>query len=123
MSRAVSRQDKPTVRARRRRPPSSLRPALGQAREPSASVDLARAFELAAFVESASDAVVGVSPAGSITGWGEGARRLFGYTRAQAVGQPITMLAPADRREEPHALLARALSGERVEPVETERVA
>jgi putative two-component system response regulator len=58
-----------------------------------------------------------------ITGWGEGAKRLFGYTRAQALGQPITMLAPADRGEEPGALIDRALAGERIERIETERVA
>lgn len=120
MARAVSRQDKPTIRARERRPASRPRPAVGRSGE--SSIDLARAFELAAFVESASDAVVGVSATGSITGWGEGAERLFGYTRAQALGKPITMLAPADRSEEPSALLERVLSGERIERLETERV-
>ena len=121
MSGAVSRQDKPAGRARERRPASRSRSATPRAGE--GSEDLARAFELAAFVESASDAVVGVSAERVITGWGEGAKRLFGYTRAQALGQPITMLAPADRGEEPGALIDRALAGERIERIETERVA
>lgn len=34
------------------------------------SIYLGRAFELAALLESTSDAVVGVSPDGLITGWG-----------------------------------------------------
>ncbi len=121
MARAVSRQEKPTVTARERRPASRPRRAIGPASE--SSTDLTRAFELAAFVESASDAVVGVSTTGVITGWGDGAERLLGYTRAEALGQPITMLAPCDRRDEPGVLLKRALSGERVERLETERVA
>jgi len=121
MSRAVSRQDQPAVRARRRRPAGRPRPASRQTRE--SSLDLARAFDLAAFVESATDAVVGVSAAGVITGWGDGAQRLFGYTRAEALGKPITMLVPADRLDEPWAFLELAMSGERVEQIETERVA
>jgi putative two-component system response regulator len=121
MSGAVSRQDKPAGGARERRTASRSRPATRRASESSA--DLARAFELAAFVESASDAVVGVCAAGEITGWGKGAKRLFGYTPAEALGQPITMLAPADRDEEPGALIARALAGEHIERIETERVA
>lgn len=67
--------------------------------------------------------MVGVSAAGSITGWGEGAKRLFGYSQAEALGQSITLLVPANRVQEPGALIERALSGERVERLETERVA
>jgi PAS domain S-box-containing protein len=121
MSRALSRQGKPASRSRTRH--ASARPRPAQRPSSEGPTDLARAFELAAFIESASDAVVGVSPAGQITGWGEGASRLFGYSAAEALGQPITVLAPADRAQEPGALLERALSGERVERVETERVA
>jgi putative two-component system response regulator len=119
MSRAVSRQDKPVGRSRARyaagRPRAARRASEG-------STDFARAFELAAFIESASDAVVGISMEGLITGWGKGARLLFGYSRAEALGQPVAMLAPADLAHEPGALIERALSGERVERVETERV-
>jgi len=121
MSRTVPRQGKPASRRRTRHTTDRPRPATGRA--PESSTDLARAFELAAFIESASDAVVGVSPAGQITGWGDGASRLFGYPAAEALGQPIAMLAPADRADEPGALIERALSGERIERVETERVA
>lgn len=117
---SVSRQDKPASRNRARR--SAGRPRSAPLRTADDSPDLARAFELAAFIESASDAVVGVSAAGLITGWGEGATRLFGYSRAEVLGQHVTVLAPADRAGEPGALIKRALSGERIEPVETERV-
>src|ERR1700734_681825 len=99
MPRAVSPQGKPLGRSRTRHRSGSARPSTRHTTD--ASTDLTRAFELAALIESASDAVVGVSPAGAITGWGAGATRLFGYSRAQALGQPVAMLAPADRVREP----------------------
>ncbi len=37
--------------------------------------------------------------AGVITDWNAGAQRLFGWTRAQAIGQPSNMLIPARNRE------------------------
>jgi putative two-component system response regulator len=86
------------------------------------SSDLERAFELAALVESATDAVVGVSPAGVITRWGKGATRLFGYKQSEALGKPIKMLAPAHRATEPSTLIERVRAGERIEQIETERV-
>ena len=87
------------------------------------STDLERALELAALIESSSDAVVGVSPAGLIVSWNEGAERLFGYSRAEAVGRHVTMLSPPERAEETSELLARVLADDRVERVETERIA
>jgi PAS domain S-box-containing protein len=86
-------------------------------------MDLARAFELAALIESSSDAVVGISAAGVITGWGDGAQRLFGYEQAEVLGRSIKLIVPPDRFEEPAALIALAMSGERVERFETRRVA
>jgi len=92
-------------------------------RTPDGPAELARAFELAALLECSSDAVAGISAAGVITGWGEGATRLFGYSPAEALGQPVKMIVPDDRIDEPQELLARALGGERIERLETTRVA
>ena len=64
-----------------------------------------------------------MSPTGLITSWGEGAVRLFGYSRAEALGQCVTMLAPTDRAEEAGTLVKRVLTGERLERIETERIA
>ncbi len=86
------------------------------------SIYLGRAFELAALLESTSDAVVGVSPDGLITGWGEGARRLFGYSVAEVLGREIAILAPAERSLEARGLIERVMSGARIERVETTRV-
>jgi putative two-component system response regulator len=84
--------------------------------------DFERALEIASLLETASDAVIGVAPDGTITSWGSGAKRLFGYSLEEACGQSIALIAPPDRAAEPHAFLRRVLDGERIEQAETERV-
>ena len=86
------------------------------------SAELQRALELATLIESASDAVVGVSPEGIITSWGEGAERLLGYSPAETVGMHVTMLAPPDRRSEAAMIRDYSLRGERIERMETQRM-
>jgi PAS domain S-box-containing protein len=79
------------------------------------------AQQLAAIVESSTDAIVSKNLDGVIQTWNDGARRLFGYTRAEAVGKPITLLIPPDRQDEEPRILAKIRSGERVEHFETVR--
>ena len=76
---------------------------------------------LAAIVQSSDDAIIGKSLDGIVTSWNEGARRLFGYTAEEMVGQPIARLIPGDRLEEEPDILARLRRGERVEHFETVR--
>lgn len=52
---------------------------------------------LAAIVEFSEDAIVSKDLNGIITTWNAGAERLLGYSEDEAVGQPVTMLIPADR--------------------------
>jgi len=77
----------------------------------------------AALFEFATDAVVCVSPNGTIESWNDGAEKLFGYTREEAVGRELTMLCAPQRAPEAKRHLARASAGEPVENVEIERVA
>jgi PAS domain S-box-containing protein len=77
---------------------------------------------LAAIVESSEDAIIGKTLDAVITDWNAGAERMYGYTAAEAVGQSIAMLAPADRPDELPALMARLRRGERIAHFETERV-
>jgi two-component system, NtrC family, sensor kinase len=51
---------------------------------------------LQAITGSVLDAIVMMDPGGFITYWNQAAERLFGYSRAEAVGQPLhALLAPA----------------------------
>ena len=56
--------------------------------------------EMAAIVECSDDAIFSTSPAGTITSWNRGAERLYGYSAEEAVGSPVTLLAPPERHEE-----------------------
>ena len=79
------------------------------------------AARLAAIVESSDDAIIGETLAGEITSWNAGAERLYGYDAAEAMGRPVSMLVPPERREELSDLLASVAAGERVSNLETTR--
>ena len=83
--------------------------------------DEARA-QLAAIVESSQDAIISKTTKGIIRSWNAAAERLFGYTAEEAIGQPITLIIPADRQGEEHLIIERVLRGERVDHFETVRV-
>jgi PAS domain S-box-containing protein len=76
---------------------------------------------LAAIVQSSDDAIVGKTLSGIVTSWNEGARRLFGYTTNEMVGEPLLRLIPPDRLDEEPTILERLRRGERVEHFETVR--
>jgi PAS domain S-box-containing protein len=78
---------------------------------------------LAAIVESSDDAIVSKTLEGIIRTWNVGAKRLFGYTASEVVGQPITIIIPPERLDEERAILERLRRGERVDHFETVRVA
>jgi PAS domain S-box-containing protein len=80
------------------------------------------AGELVAIFESSSDAIVGWTLQGIFSSWNPGAERLYGYTAAEAVGQPIERILPADRRDELRTIVDRIRQGERIEPFETVRL-
>jgi PAS domain S-box-containing protein len=80
-------------------------------------------FLHAAIVESSQDAIVSKNLDGIIITWNAAAQRLFGYSEAEAVGQPITLLIPEDRRDEENQFLQRLKAGGRVEHSETVRIA
>jgi PAS domain S-box-containing protein len=76
---------------------------------------------LAAIVESSDDAIVSKDLNGIVTSWNRGAERMFGYTAAEAVGQPIAIIAAPDRLDEMPRILAQIRQGQRVDHFETRR--
>jgi len=77
---------------------------------------------LAAVVDSSDDAIITKTLDGTITSWNASARRLLGYTAAEIIGQPITVLIPPDRWEEERDIIQNLRAGRHIEHYETVRV-
>jgi PAS domain S-box-containing protein len=77
---------------------------------------------LASIVESSDDAIISENLEGNIVSWNQGAEHIFGFSEAEAVGQPITILIPPELRQEEKTILQKARAGENVEHYETVRV-
>jgi PAS domain S-box-containing protein len=76
---------------------------------------------LVAIVESSEDAIIGKDLRGVVTSWNGGARKIFGYTSAEMIGQSIKILLPPDREHEEDEILGRIRLGETVDHIETQR--
>jgi PAS domain S-box-containing protein len=77
--------------------------------------------KLAAIVQFSDDAMISKTIDGTITSWNAGAERLFGFTAGEAIGQPIDLIVPGDRREEEAGIMRRLTAGERVDHFDTVR--
>jgi PAS domain S-box-containing protein len=78
---------------------------------------------MAMIVAASADAIVSSDMAGAIVSWNRAAERIFGYCAEEMIGRTSLAITPADRAEESIALKERARHGERVDYVETIRVA
>jgi len=76
---------------------------------------------LAAIVEGTADAIFSRDLAGTILTWNSAAEVMYGYSAAEAIGQPVAMIVPPERRVELADILAKLERGERVEGMETTR--
>jgi two-component system, OmpR family, sensor histidine kinase VicK len=79
-------------------------------------------LELAAIVESSSDAIIARTLDGIITSWNAGAERLYGYSAAEAIGKPMAMLIPPELTGQLSENIEQIRRGERVPPYEAERM-
>jgi len=81
-----------------------------------------RAAWAAAIVDSSDDAIVSKTLDGIITSWNRAAERIFGWTAAEAVGRPISIVIPPEGLSEEEDVLARLRQGEKLEHFETVRM-
>lgn len=77
---------------------------------------------IAAIVESSDDAIVSKDLNGIIQSWNPGAQRIFGYSPAEAIGRPITIIIPPELQQEERDILDRLRKGERIDHFETVRL-
>lgn len=78
-------------------------------------------LRLAAIIDSADDAIASKDLNGIVSSWNEGASRMFGYSAAEMLGQPILRLIPEELRYEEDEILRKIRIGERIEHYETTR--
>ncbi|MBT2185631.1 PAS domain S-box protein [Sphingobium nicotianae] len=66
---------------------------------------------LAAIVQCANDAIIGMDLHGTVLSWNDAATRLLGHGAADMIGRPISRIIPYDRRREQEALLSSIRDG------------
>ncbi len=77
---------------------------------------------LSQVVETSEDAILTKSLDGIIRSWNRAAEEMYGFRAAEIIGEHISRIVPADRREELDGLLARMRRGDRVAHLETQRL-
>ena len=78
-------------------------------------------FRLAAIIDSADDAIVSKDLHGTITSWNAAASRMFGYSAAEMLGQPMRLLMPEELQHEEDEILRKIRAGEVTDHYETRR--
>jgi PAS domain S-box-containing protein len=78
---------------------------------------------LAAIVESSDDAIFGKTLDGTITTWNRAAEKIYGYRAEEIIGKSVSLLLPPDRLGEMQDMMEQLTSGQKVEHVETTRIA
>jgi two-component system sensor histidine kinase/response regulator len=85
-----------------------------------------QAEEISAFlisiVNSSEGAIIGNTLDGMIASWNRGAEKLYGYTAAEAIGKPISMLVPLNLNYELAKLLEQIKKGIHIDRYEMVRI-
>jgi PAS domain S-box-containing protein len=78
--------------------------------------------KLAAFVETSIDAIIGLDLKGVVSGWNLGAEMLFGYSREEMMGKPLSLLLPPDHPNEIEETIQKIKQGKDIKEFETVRL-
>ena len=76
---------------------------------------------LAAVIASSDDAILSMTLDAEILSWNSSAERMFGYTKAEMIGQSPNILIPPERADEEAAILEQIRAGGRIEHFHTIR--
>lgn len=76
---------------------------------------------LASIVENSDDAILSKLLDGTITSWNRGAEQLYGYSAAEVVGKPVSILVPNDQPDEIPTILRKLRQGDSIGHYETRR--
>ncbi len=77
---------------------------------------------LSAIVDGSGDAIFASTVDGTLTSWNRAAEELFGYTADEAIGQPVSLIAPPGRASEQTGMRRRLTAGGPHEHLETVRL-
>ena len=77
---------------------------------------------LASIVEFSNDAIITVSLDSKITTWNPAAERMSGYSADEAIGKPVSILAPQDAPDEMPRLLQQVKAGKDISHFEVRQV-
>ena len=77
---------------------------------------------IASLIESSDDAMISNNLEGIITSWNRGAQRIYGYTAAEAIGQPMAILVPSNHADEVPTILTKVAQGNRVDQYGTKGI-
>lgn len=77
---------------------------------------------LTAIIKSCDDAIIGKTLSGVVTDWNPAAESLYGYTKAEMIGQHISKLAPPELVDEIDKIHQSLRDGHKVDHLETVRV-
>jgi two-component system, cell cycle sensor histidine kinase and response regulator CckA len=77
---------------------------------------------LAAIFEASDDTIIGKTLAGVVTSWNAAAERMYGYSRAEMIGQSVARIFPPDRAGELASIMDQVRQGKRIKHLETQRI-
>ena len=76
---------------------------------------------LASIVQSFEDAVIGETLDGTITSWNPSAEKIFGYTKEEALGKPMSLIGTAENIDGYKEIIASIKDGQSFKHYETQR--